>query len=184
MVSRSARGKCIADILFGKVSPSGHLPLTFYHSFDDLPAYENYAMKGRTYRYYNGKPRYPFGFGLSYTSFEYQWKQQPVPLYSLQDTIRVKLEISNTGDYDGDELVQLYINYPEIERMPLKELKAFKKVWIGKKKNKEVSLAIPVTELQKWDKATHAWKLYAGNYEIYIGKNANEMIMKKEFSIR
>lgn len=177
-------GNALADILFGKVSPSGRLPLTFYHSFDDLPAYENYAMKGRTYRYYNGKLRYPFGFGLSYTSFEYQWKQQPAPTYSLQDTIRVKLEISNTGNYDGDELVQLYVNYPEIERMPLKELKAFKKISIGKRKNKEVSLAIPVTELQKWDEATHAWKLYAGNYEIYIGKNANEVIMKDKFSIR
>lgn len=177
-------GNALADILFGKVSPSGHLPLTFYHSFNDLPAYENYAMKGRTYRYYNGKLRYPFGFGLSYTSFACQWKQQPAPVYSLQDTIRVKLEISNTGNYDGDELVQLYINYPEIERMPLKELKAFKKVWIGKKKNKEVSLAVPVAELQKWDEAARAWKLYAGNYEIYIGKNANEVILKKEFSIQ
>jgi len=87
------------------------------------------------------------------------------------------------NDNDDEVVIQLYINYPE-ERMPLKELKAFKKVSIGKKKNKEVSLAIPVAELQKWDEVTRAWKLYAGNYEIYIGKNASEMIMKKEFSIR
>jgi beta-glucosidase len=78
----------------------------------------------------------------------------------------------------------LYIKYPEIERMPLKELKAFRKVSIGKGKKKEASLAIPVAELQKWDEVTHAWKLYAGNYEIYIGKNANEIILKKEFSVR
>jgi beta-glucosidase len=177
-------GNALADILFGKISPSGHLPVTFYHSFNDVPAYESYAMKGRTYRYYNGELQYPFGFGLSYTSFNYQWKQLPAPVYSANDSVKVSFNIGNTGNYDGDELLQLYITYPSIERMPLKELKAFKKINIPKGKNKDISLTIPVSDLQKWDSTTNGWKLYPGTYTLYAGKNADEVITKKEFSVQ
>jgi beta-glucosidase len=177
-------GNALADILFGKVSPSGHLPVTFYHSLNDLPAYDSYAMKDRTYRYYNGEVQYPFGFGLSYSSFSYQWKQPPADEYSLQDTIKIKLSVSNTGSYNSDELVQVYVGYPETEAMPIKELKAFKKVSVYKGKNKDVSLTIPVADLQKWDEATHGWKLYPGNYKIYVSKNANESILNKNFSVK
>jgi beta-glucosidase len=140
-------------------------------------------MKGRTYRYYDGKVQYPFGYGLSYTTFSYNWLLQPAAAYSLKDTIRVKLDVANTGSYDGDELVQAYITYPAMEKMPLKELKSFKKITVSKGKSKVVSLAIPLSELQKWDEVTHSWKLYAGSYSISIGKNANEVILKKEFLI-
>ncbi len=177
-------GNALADILFGKASPSGRLPLTFYQSFNDLPAYENYALKGRTYRYFDGKVQYPFGFGLSYTTFDYSWQQQPAATYQLQDTIRFTLNVANTGKFDADELVQVYIDYPGLERMPLKELKAFKKISISKGKVKVVSLSVPVNELQKWDKATNSWKLYAGKYAVSIGKNAREALLKKEFSIQ
>ncbi len=177
-------GNALADILFGKASPSGRLPLTFYNSFDDLPAYENYALKGRTYRYFDGKVQYPFGFGLSYTTFGYSWQQQPTASYHLEDTIHFSLNVANTGKFDADELVQVYINYPGLERMPLKELKAFRKVAIGKGKVKVISLSVPVNELQKWDTATNNWKLYPGNYAVSIGKNANEILLKKEFSIQ
>lgn len=177
-------GNALADILFGKVSPSGRLPVTFYHSFDDLPSYENYAMKGRSYRYYTGKVQYPFGFGLSYTSFAYNWLQSPAPVYQLKDTIHVALNIKNTGNYDGDELVQVYINYPSMERMPLKELKAFKKVMVKKDKTQKVSLDIPLSELNKWDIESHSWKLYPGTYSVCIGKNANEVLLKKDFIIQ
>ncbi|MEP7143904.1 MAG: glycoside hydrolase family 3 C-terminal domain-containing protein [Ferruginibacter sp.] len=177
-------GNALADILFGKVSPSGRLPVTFYHSFDDLPAYENYSMKGRTYRYYNGKVQYPFGYGLSYSTFAYKWLQQPAAGYSVNDTIRFKLSIANTGNMDADEPVQVYITYPLAEGMPLKELKAFKKIKILKRNSKEVTFSIPVNELKKWDETTHSWKLYPGIYSVWIGKNATESLLIKEFSIQ
>ena len=184
MVSRGAGGNTLADLLFGKASPSGRLPLTFYQSFNDLPAYENYAPKGRTYRCFYGKAQYPFGFGLSYTTFDFSWQQQPAATYQLQDTIRFTLNVTNTGKFDADELVQVYIEYPALERMPLKELKSFKKVSIGKGKIKVISLSVPVNELQKWDKATNAWKLYAVKYAMSINKNGREVLFKKEFSIQ
>ena len=86
-------GNALADIIFGDVSPAGRLPVTFYQSFGDLPAYDNYNMQGRTYRYYDGKVQFPFGFGLSYTSFDYLWKQQPGKINSSADTLHFSVKI-------------------------------------------------------------------------------------------
>ena len=97
-------GNALADILFGKVSPSGHLPVTFYTVIDELPAYNNYAMKGRTYRYFNGKVEYPFGFGMSYTKFDYTWINKPSV---AKDSILFSIKIKNAGNYDGDAVAQV-----------------------------------------------------------------------------
>lgn len=177
-------GNALADVVFGSVSPSGRLPLTFYKSTSDLPDFSNYAMAGRTYRYFNGKAEYPFGFGLSYTSFDYQWAKQPKEKYSPSDSIKFSLTVKNTGEYNSEEVIQAYIEYPEVERMPLKELKAFKKKMINKGKTLEIQLSIPVSELQKWDLKLHKWKLYKGNYSICIGKNSNDYLLKKNFLIK
>ncbi|MFL9483587.1 glycoside hydrolase family 3 N-terminal domain-containing protein [Chitinophagaceae bacterium LWZ2-11] len=176
-------GNALADLLYGKECPSGRLPVTFYQSLNDLPAYRNYDMQGRTYRYFQGKVQYPFGFGLSYTSFTYKWLKQPADKYMLQDTIRCAIDVTNTGDYSGDEVVQAYITYPSIERMPVKELKAFKRISIAKGKSKRVELNIPISELQKWDEALHAFKLYKGNYTINISKNADEPVLVKTITV-
>lgn len=177
-------GNALADIVFGSVSPSGRLPVTFYQSLNDLPEYTNYDMKGRTYRYYNGPVQYPFGFGLSYTSFNYKWNKEPKSQYEQGDKIDLSVDINNAGKMDGDEVVQAYIEYPEGEGMPLKELKAFKKVLIKKGNVTTVSLSIPVGELQKWDAVTNNWKLYRGNYTVCLGKNAKENLLKKTFAIK
>jgi beta-glucosidase len=176
-------GAALADLLFGKISPSGHLPVTFYASINDLPAYDNYDMQGRTYRYYNGKVLYPFGYGLSYTSFDYAWEKSLKAKYTSGDSIVVSLSIKNTGALDGDELVQVYVEYPKVDHMPLKELKAFKKISIGKGANKEISLSIPLAELQKWDAASHKWKLYNGTYTVAIGKSSEDYYLKKNFRV-
>ena len=120
-------GNALADIIFGKVSPSGRLPVTFYKLLSDLPDYSNYSMKGRTYRYFNGAVQYPFGFGLSYSSFQYDWAKKPKAQYSSADKIDISVAIKNTGSMQAAEVVQAYIEYPDLEGMPLKELKAFKK---------------------------------------------------------
>ena len=176
-------GNALGDILFGKVSPSGRLPVTFYNSITDLPPYRDYAMKGRTYRYYQGKVQYPFGFGLSYTTFGYNWVREPDNAYKLKDTIRFSVNVNNTGNYDGDEVVQAYIQYPDLPGMPLKELKAFKKISLVKGETKQVNLSVPVSELMKWDEAKHSWKLYAGKYAVVIGKNAKEALLTKAIDV-
>ena len=164
-------GHALADIIFGIVSPSGHLPVTFYNSFDDLPNYADYSMKGRTYRYFNDKVQYPFGFGLSYTSFAYAWAKQPAV---INDSISFSVKIKNTGYYDGDEVAQAYVNYPQQEGMPVRELKAFKRLTVSKEGEATIVFNIPLPELQKWDEKKRAWKLYSGDYKIVVGENADD----------
>jgi len=162
-------GNALADILFGKVSPSGHLPITFYNSLNDLPAYNNYSMKGRTYRYFSGKAEYPFGYGMSYTSFNYEWIKKP----SInKDSISFSIKVKNTGKYDGDEVVQVYVQYPEQQGMPLKELKGFKRLSLKINEEDVAKFSTPLTELKKWDLEKHQWMLYSGNYKIAVGSNS------------
>ena len=168
-------GNAFADILFGKVSPAGRLPVTFYQSLNDLPAYSDYNLKGRTYRYFTGKVEYPFGFGLSYTSFNYTWMQQPGRINSLKEDIIFSVAIKNTGKMDGEEVVQAYIQYPNLERMPLQELKGFKRISIEKGEEKTIQFRIPLQELEKWDLNQHRWKLYPGNYKILIGSSSQDI---------
>ncbi|WP_082333792.1 glycoside hydrolase family 3 C-terminal domain-containing protein [Mangrovimonas sp. TPBH4] len=102
-------GNAIADIIFGKVSPSGRLPITFPKSYEQLPAYEDYTMKGRTYKYMEKEPLYPFGFGLSYTSFSYGVPKLSSNSISSNETVKVTVEVTNSGKVDSDEVVQLYV---------------------------------------------------------------------------
>ncbi|MDB5134921.1 MAG: glycosyl hydrolase [Mucilaginibacter sp.] len=177
-------GNAFADLLFGKVSPSGHLPVTFYRSINDVPDYKDYSLKGRTYRYYNGPVQYPFGFGLSYTTFDYQAQQSPAKKYTGKDTITVSLKVKNTGKMDGDEVVQAYIEYPQVDRMPLKELKGFKRVTVSTGNEQPVTIRIPVKELQKWDLKTHGWKTYPGNYKLILGSSSQNEKLKFNFEIK
>lgn len=177
-------GNAFADLLFGKVSPSGHLPLTFYKSIKDVPDYSDYSMKGRTYRYFNGPVQYPFGFGLSYTSFEYQAEQSPAKKYATKDTLNITVKVKNTGKMDGDEVVQAYIQYPQIDRMPVKELKGFKRVSVSKGGEQSVNIKIPVKDLQKWDLKTHGWKTYPGAYELVLGSSSQDEKLSFPFAIK
>lgn len=165
-------GNALADIIFGHVSPSGRLPITFYQNFSDLPDYADYSMQGRTYRYFKGKVQYPFGFGLSYTSFQYEWDSKPSEDMGKKDKIDLRVVVKNMGDFDGDEVVQAYVEYPDGERMPLRELKAFKRISLAKGTEKIISLQIPVAELQKWDMKERKWKLYEGEYRIVLGSHS------------
>jgi beta-glucosidase len=167
-------GNALADILFGKVSPAGRLPVTFYQSFADVPAYDNYAMKGRTYRYFNGKMQYPFGYGLSYTSFAYEWQKMPANIRTAKDSVSFSIKVKNTGSVKGDEVVQVYVEYPPVDRMPLKELKAFKRIHVKAGGEEIVQLTIPAADLQKWDLATNSWKLYPGSYNVFAGGNSTD----------
>jgi len=177
-------GNAFADLLFGKISPSGHLPVTFYKSINDVPDYQDYSMKNRTYRYFSAPVQYPFGFGLSYTIFDYQTRTAPAKQYKLKDTISVTIQVKNTGKMDGDEVVQAYIEYPKIDRMPIKELKGFKRVLVIQGGQQSVTIKIPVAELQKWDLKKNGWQLYPGDYKLVLGSNSQDEKLSYPFQIK
>jgi beta-glucosidase len=120
-------GTALADVLFGDYNPAGRLPVTFYKSVSDLPPFDDYSMKGRTYRYFNGEPLYPFGFGLSYTSFSYLSAELTETSAAPADTVLIQVKLKNNGPYDGDEVIQVYSKRPGNGNMqPIKSLVAFK----------------------------------------------------------
>jgi beta-glucosidase len=177
-------GNAFGDILTGTVSPSGRLPITFYKSTNDLPDYTNYAMQGRTYRYFKGPVQYPFGYGLSYASFNYEVLSGKGASYKTSDTLIAAIRIQNKSKIDAAETVQAYIEYPKRDRMPIKELKFFKRVEIKKGQSEKVKVQIPVNELKKWDLTKNAWMVYPGKYKLILGKNAKETIANIEFEVK
>jgi beta-glucosidase len=135
-------GTAIADALFGDYNPAGRLPVTFYKSETQLPEFTDYSMKGKTYRYFEGEPLYPFGYGLSYTSFAYSGLNVPAEVKAGEE-LKVSVVVENTGKMDGDEVVQLYVKHTDATvPVPLQALQGFKRVHLkaGEKKTVEFTL--------------------------------------------
>lgn len=182
-------GNAIADVIFGDYNPSGRLPVTFYAKDSDLPAFNSYEMKNRTYRYFEGEVLYPFGYGLSYTTFEYG-AIKVVPQVENRVNIRVEVDVKNTGNIDGDEVVQLYISHPDYDGYkPLYSLKAFKRINIKAGQTEKVIFDLNPKELALTD-ADGLLKVMPGTRKIYVGgsspsqTNARKLpIVKTEFNI-
>ena len=159
-------GTAVADVLFGDVNPSGKLPVTFYKRSSQLPDYEDYSMKGRTYRYFNDA-LFPFGYGLSYTTFE-------VDAEPTIDTkgIAVKFTVENTGKRDGTEIVQVYIRNTADKEGPLKTLRAFRRVDV--KAGQKVTDTIPLDResFEGWDSETNTMRFVPGTYDIYVSNSS------------
>lgn len=177
-------GNALANILFGKVAPSGRLPLTFYKSFDQLPNYESYDMHGRTYRYFDGETQFPFAFGLSYVNFGYDWDSAPAKKYKSSDIIKLSVRVSNLGEMNAKELVPVFIGFPQTEGMPYKELKQFVKKEIAAGSTTTIQFEIPVWDLAKWDESCQDWKVFPGDYEIRVGGDAQNAKLSAKFSIK
>jgi beta-glucosidase len=121
-------GAGIAETLSGKNNPAGRLPVTFYKNVSQLPNFENYSMEGRTYRYFKEKPLYPFGYGLSYTTFSYSELSLPRTMVNAVDPVGVDVTVTNTGKVAGDEVVQLYLKLPPVKGAPLLALRGFQRI--------------------------------------------------------
>lgn len=142
-----ATGTALADILFGDYNPAGRLPVTFYQGDADLPAFKDYDMSRRTYRYFQGQPLYPFGFGLSYSSFTYRKLKVPSRL-EVGQSLTVRAQVTNTGAYAGEEVVQLYLAYPNRPfRTPIRALKGFQRIALAPGETKTVTLTLTPDQL-------------------------------------
>ena len=160
-------GTAIANVLFGDVAPSGKLPVTFYKNVEQLPDFEDYAMKGRTYRFFEGEPLFPFGFGLSYTTFAYGKAQVKGD--------QLVLEVSNIGPVDADEVVQLYVRRPADTEGPRKTLRAYKRVHIPSGQSVEVSLPLTEETFLWWDEARQRMVPQKGEWELLYGGSSQDL---------
>ena len=168
-------GTAIADVLFGDVNPSGKLPVTFYKRTNQLPKYEDYSMKGRTYRYFND-PLFAFGYGLSYTTFKTeggQWKDNGNGTYQLT------VNLTNTGARDGAEVVQVYLRDLSDAEGPLKSLRAFQRVEVKAGKTVPVTLTFDKKSFEFFDPQTNTVHYKPGNYELFYGNSSLDKDLKK-----
>ena len=161
-------GTAIARALAGDVNPGGRLPITFYRSTRDLPPYVSYDMKGRTYRYFTGTPLYPFGYGLSYTQFAYDAPRLSATLLQAGHTLQVSTRVRNTGPRAGDEVVQVYLEYPRREQSPLRALVGFQRVTLQPGQSRELSFALDARRLSDVDRAGNR-AVQAGDYRVFVG---------------
>lgn len=165
-----AGGTAVADVLYGNYNPAGHLPVTFYKNVSQLPDYEDYSMKGRTYRYFEGTPLFPFGHGLSYTTFAYGKAE-------VKDGCLL-VPVTNTGSMDGDEVVQLYLNRPDDAGGPRKTLRAFKRVHIPAGATRTVSLPLTEETFNWWDTATNTVHPLKGSYKLLYGGSSDDRALQ------
>ena len=146
-----AAGKAVADVLFGDYNPSGRLPVTFYKSDNDLPPFEDYSMANRTYRYFKGETLYPFGFGLSYTTFRCADLHLSKNTIKKDEPVQAEVTVINTGKYKGDEVVQLYIMHEGINYAPLRALKGFKRITLSPGRSGKISFTLTPESLKLVD---------------------------------
>jgi len=173
-----AGGQAVADILFGDYNPAGKLPLTFYKNIQQLPAFEDYNMKGRTYRYMTSEPLFPFGFGLSYTTFSVGEAKISKSQIKANEGVELIIPVTNSGKRNGTEIVQVYLHKLNDPDGPLKTLRAFKRVEVAAGKNSIATILIPSKSLEWFDTSTNTVRVHAGDYELLYGTSSDNKDLK------
>jgi beta-glucosidase len=170
-------GNAVADVLFGDANPAGRLPVTFYRSVAQLPPFADYTMRGRTYRYFDGDPLYPFGHGLSYTTFAYSDLRLDKSAVRADEAFEASVTVKNTGSRAGDEVVQLYARAIDPRRpMPIRELHGFERVSLRAGEERRVSFRVSPAEAFAWyDEARKAPAVEPGEYEIQAGTSSGDI---------
>ena len=161
-------GSAVAEALAGDFSPGGKLPLTFYKSVNQIPAFDDYNMKGRTYRYFAGEPLYPFGYGLSYTNFEFSNLGFDKSAVGAKDDVVASVDVRNTGSMASDEVVEIYLTHPGAKGAPLRALAGFKRVHLDPGQTQTVQITIPNRNLSFVDEAG-ARRIAAGSVQVWVG---------------
>lgn len=181
-------GDAVADVLFGDYNPAGRSPVTFYKSVDDLPAFENYNMtakNGQTYRYFKGKPLFPFGHGLSYSEFDYSDIEIDKTTINDQDDINLSFKLKNTGKYNGEEVVQVYVKNIQSDKvMPVKQLREFNRISLEKGEEKTVEFTLNAKEdFTYYDAFFQRYMVEKGEFEIQVGASSEDIRLKQRITI-
>lgn len=165
-------GTAVAEALFGEYNPAGRVPLTWHYSIDDLPAFDDYDITKRTYKYFTGDVLYPFGYGLSYTSFKYSG----LDVVDNGETVDVSFTVKNTGKYAGDEVAQVYVRLPEYEgKAPIKELKGFSRVHLKKGESRNVTVRLRREDLRYWSEEKGCFVIPDGLPKIFVGSSSADI---------
>lgn len=173
-----AGGDAVASVLFGEYNPAGRLPVTFYRSTSQLPDFMDYSMKGRTYRYLREKPLFPFGYGLSYTTFGYGKAEISSGEIKEGETCTLTVPVTNTGDRDGEEIVQVYLCRPGDKEGPCYALRDFRRVYIKKGETQEVTFRLDDESFEWFDTETNTMRPLSGDYEILYGGSSDRTQLK------
>ncbi len=178
-------GNAVADVLFGDANPASRLPVTFYKADEKLPAFDDYTMRGRTYRYFGGEPLYPFGHGLSYTRFAYSGLKLDRTTLDADGKATARVTVKNEGDRAGDEVVQLYLAPVEPKRdRAVKELRGFQRVHLQPGESRELSFSFaPRADLRVFDEAKNAYVVDPGQYEVQVGASSADIRARASFSV-
>ena len=173
-----AGGTAIVDALWGDYNPGGRLPVTFYKNASQLPDFEDYSMKGRTYRYMQQQPLFPFGHGLSYTTFTYGEANLSKNAIGDGETVMLTVPVSNIGQRDGDEVVQVYLRSPADKEGPRYTLRAFKRIHIAAGETKSVTIPLTCESFEWFDPATNTMRPVEGSYELLYGGSSDNNQLK------
>jgi beta-glucosidase len=178
-------GRALADALFGEYNPGGRLVQTWPRSLDQLPPMLDYDIRhGRTYMYFKGEPLYPFGYGLSYTSFAYSKLHVSAPSLNAHSSIRVSIDVRNTGGRAGDEVVQLYVKHLESSvPRPIQELKGFKRVALLPGDMKTVTIELKADQLAYWNVSRHKFVVENGAVQLLIGSSSADIKLTKTIKV-
>ena len=171
-------GTAVADVLFGDYNPAGRLPITFYKSVEQLPDFQDYSMKGRTYRYMTQTPLYPFGYGLSYTTFAYSNGALSKTKIAANEGVTLTFDVANTGKRDGDEVAQVYIKNPNDPNGPIKAMKAFKRISTKAGETQKVSIQLAPESFQSFNDKTQTMEIRPGKYQVLYGSSSADKDLK------
>ena len=179
-----AGGQAVAEVLFGEVNPSGHLPVTFYRATADLPAFTDYSMSNRTYRYFTGSPLYAFGHGLSFTKFDYRGGKLDSKKIAPDGRVKLTFNVKNSGKRDGDDVAQVYYRHVNSKApQPKLSLCGFARVRLKKGKSTQVTLDIPAERLRYWDTEQKQYVVEPGEYEFLIGVASDDIKLKLPLTV-
>jgi beta-glucosidase len=179
-------GTAIADVIFGDVNPGGKLPETFYKSTDQLPPFADYDIinNGRTYMYFDKPVLYPFGHGLSYTTFEYSQLKLSNVKIKQDGEIEIRFNLQNTGKYKGDEIVQVYVRDMEASvKIPKRQLKRFQRITLEPQESKLVKFTLPASELSFYDIESNDFIVEPGEFEVQIGSSSEDIRLSSKFYV-
>jgi beta-glucosidase len=175
-------GMAVADVLFGDYNPAGRLPLTFYASTEDLPDFEDYNMnKGRTYRYFNEQPLFPFGHGLSYTHFVYSKAALNKKTIRTDESTALNLQLTNAGTRDGEEVVQVYIRNLQDTDGPLKSLREYRRIFVKAGQTIPVSIPLSSSAFEFFDPQSEFMRILPGKYEVLYGGTSDDKKLKSTY---